>query len=77
MKNPWLSGFLSFIFPGLGHIYLGKIKKGVVLILSQLLAIALMYVIIGFFLWPILWIYSIVSSIKETKTQSGFADFIK
>lgn len=63
-KNPWFSGILSFIIPGLGHLYLGQTKKGIILILSNFLAIALMLVVIGFFLWPIVWIYSIVSAIK-------------
>ncbi|NEP90427.1 MAG: signal peptidase I [Okeania sp. SIO2C2] len=33
-KDPWLSVFLSrFIFPGVGHIYIGKIWLGVLLII--------------------------------------------
>lgn len=32
MKKKWLSVLLSFIFPGLGQIYLGKILRGVTFI---------------------------------------------
>ena len=27
-KKPWIAGLSSFLFPGLGHIYAGKIKRG-------------------------------------------------
>lgn len=63
-KNPWLAGILSFIIPGLGHLYLGQRKKAIILILSNFLAIGLMLVVIGFFLWPIVWIYAMASAIK-------------
>lgn len=30
-KKPWVAGLLSFFFPGVGHIYAGKIKRGFIL----------------------------------------------
>ncbi len=28
-KEPWLAALLSFIFPGIGHIYAGKVGRGI------------------------------------------------
>ncbi|MBT7087156.1 MAG: signal peptidase I [Desulfobacterales bacterium] len=31
IRKPWLAGLLSLLFPGLGHIYCGKAKHGIIL----------------------------------------------
>ena len=28
-RNPWVAGVLTFLFPGLGHVYCGEWKKGI------------------------------------------------
>ncbi|HEY96261.1 MAG TPA: hypothetical protein G4O15_15130 [Dehalococcoidia bacterium] len=32
--NPWLAGFLSLVFPGLGQVYIGKRALGAAFILA-------------------------------------------
>lgn len=34
MKNTFLAAILSFIFPGVGHLYIGQKKKGIALIIT-------------------------------------------
>lgn len=38
-KKPWLVGLLSVFFPGLGHIYAGKIKRGFILFFTWLITV--------------------------------------
>src|SRR6476659_3723064 len=38
-KSPTLAALLSFIFPGLGQIYAGQIRKGVIWAIPMLLVI--------------------------------------
>lgn len=62
MKKTWLAVLLSVIYPGLGHLYLGYVKKGVLLIITEFISILLISVVIGIFVYPVIWIYAIVSS---------------
>ncbi|WP_341278583.1 sugar ABC transporter permease [Paenibacillus sp. FSL H8-0537] len=70
LKKPWLAILLSFIYPGLGHLYLGYVKKGIVLLVVEFISILLISVVVGIFLYPIIWIYSIVNAYQlSTKSQ--------
>ena len=59
------SKFFTFIFallPGMGHMYVGMMKKGISLMLAFLAPIAVIFLTRGFevigFLLPIVWCYS-------------------
>ncbi|MGX1195915.1 sugar ABC transporter permease [Metabacillus sp. SLBN-84] len=69
MKKTWLSVLLSIIFPGLGHFYLGMFAQGVLLVgLAIVLSLLNEFVSVLFiFLFLIVWIYGLVSSVKSTK----------
>ena len=58
-KNPGLAAVLSFLIVGLGQVYNGQIGKGLVLIIFYFVSIVLCFVLIGFVLVPILWIYGV------------------
>jgi len=66
MKNKWISTVLSLLFPGLGHLYLGEVKKGILLVVADIISILLMSVIVGVILLPIVYIYAIIDSYKLT-----------
>ena len=66
-KNVLLSAILSFLFPGLGHLYLGLNTKGVSFIIAYIVSWALMFLLIGFVLAPIVWIWALIDSIKATE----------
>ncbi|MFC0524900.1 sugar ABC transporter permease [Pontibacillus salicampi] len=36
MKNPWISGFLSILLPGLGQFYLGKTALGIIFLIGYI-----------------------------------------
>ena len=67
MKKTWISVICSFLFPGLGHLYLGKILKGVIIIILNIIFTLLSGYLIGIPLMFGLWLYSIFNSIKLTK----------
>jgi TM2 domain-containing membrane protein YozV len=71
MKSKWIAGVLSFVFPGLGHLYLGQVKKGVILILVHIVSIVLTAFVIGIFTMVAVWIYAIINSVKQTELVNG------
>ena len=57
-KSPGLAIFLSFLHAGWGQIYNGEIAKGIVLMIIQFVNYLLMFVLIGFPLAFVTWLYS-------------------
>lgn len=66
-KNVLLSAILSFLFPGLGHLYLGLNRKGVSYIIAYIVSAILIFILIGFVLMIIVWIWALIDSIKSTE----------
>jgi TM2 domain-containing membrane protein YozV len=64
MKKTWIALLASFIFPGAGHFYLGRIKKGVLLIGFYIVSLLMTAFLIGFIPLIIVWIYSMIDSYK-------------
>jgi TM2 domain-containing membrane protein YozV len=52
----------SLFFPGLGQLYLGRPKRSAVIIAAGLAFVVLTFFLIGFVLFPILWLYGIYDS---------------
>ncbi len=66
-KNVLLAAILSFLFPGLGHLYLGLNKKGISFILAYIVSAILILLLIGAVLMIIVWIWALIDSIKSTE----------
>ena len=66
-KNVLLAAILSFIFPGLGHLYNGLNKKGVSFVIAYIVSFILVVIVIGFVLMIIVWIWALVDAIKTTE----------
>lgn len=64
MKNAGVAALLSFFFTGAGQIYNGEIGKGVGMLVLQVINIFLMFVLIGFFTYPAVWIWGIIDAKK-------------
>ncbi|MDR6999444.1 DUF6677 family protein [Neobacillus niacini] len=64
MKKAWLALVASFIFPGVGHFYLGRIKKGILLIAIYIISLLLTGFLVGYIPLIIVWIYSMIDSYK-------------
>lgn len=67
-KSALLSAILSFLFPGLGHLYLGLNKKGVSFIVAYIVSAILSLIFIGFVLMLIVWVWALIDSIKSTES---------
>ena len=66
-KNPSIAVVLSFFWPGLGQIYNGQIGKGVLFMIAAGLSALLMWVLIGFLIYPIIWIWGMVDANTSAK----------
>ena len=70
-KSVLLSAILSFLFPGLGHLYLGLSKKGISFIIAYIVSAILVFILIGFVLMLIVWIWALIDSIKVTEALNN------
>lgn len=66
-KNVLVSVILSMMLPGLGHLYLGLNTKGISFIIAIIVSWALVILLIGFVLIPIVWLWALIDSIKSTE----------
>jgi TM2 domain-containing membrane protein YozV len=57
--NPFVAAVLSAIFPGLGQIYNRELEKGIAVIVASFLAALSALVLIGFVLFPAVWLYAV------------------
>lgn len=69
-KNPILAAILSFFIVGLGQIYLGLTKKGIILFVAAIISGILMYFIIGWILWLIVWVYAIYDAYNSANKMN-------
>ena len=67
MKNPGVAAVLSFFFCGLGQIYNGQILKGIILLICYAISWLLMYILIGFIIVPILWIWGMYDAYRSAE----------
>ena len=66
-KNVLIAAILSFLFPGLGHLYLGLNTKGISFIIAYIVSAVLALLLIGAVLMIIVWLWALVDSIKSTE----------
>jgi TM2 domain-containing membrane protein YozV len=67
MRSPILAAILSLIVAGLGQIYNGQVTKGVIFIVIQLINGALTVVFIGWFLLPLVGLWSVIDAYMTAK----------
>ena len=68
-KNAILAAILSFILPGLGEIYVGKLMIGIILVIIALIATAAIFMVSSYawVVYIIVWIYAIYDSYTSAK----------
>ncbi len=72
-KNMIIAMILSIIWSGLGLIYAGDMKKGIILAVLAIIFEILLYMvnqIFGLFVF-IVWIYSLYATYKQVKAVNG------
>ena len=70
-KNPILAAILSFLIVGLGQIYLGLTKKGIILFVAAFVSGILTLFIIGWLLWLIVWGYAIYDAYNSANKMNN------
>ncbi|MCJ7602473.1 MAG: signal peptidase I [Desulfobulbaceae bacterium] len=66
-RKPWVAGLLTFLTIGLGHLYTGEARRGLILFFAQSILLAIFLPLV--LLWPSLVIYGLLFIV-------GFAYFI-
>lgn len=56
-KEPLFALVLSFFIPGLGQLYNGDARKGIILFVGAVVSALLMWVCLGFLTYLIIWLY--------------------
>lgn len=59
MRNPGIAGLISLFVPGGGQIYNGEIGKGLLMMFLAGLSFFLVFIVVGLFTGPVVWIWSI------------------
>jgi TM2 domain-containing membrane protein YozV len=78
-KRKWIAGLLAFLVPGIGHMYLGLMIKGIVLMLLVALDITaivfasmevdnVLSIVLLSLLMPIIYFYNLFDAIQSTDT---------
>lgn len=67
MKNAGIAAVLSFFISGLGQIYNGQIIKGLLFVAAYAISVALMHVLIGFLIFPIVWIWGMFDAYRTAE----------
>jgi TM2 domain-containing membrane protein YozV len=70
MRSPILAAVLSLIVAGLGQIYNGRVTKGVIFIIVQLINGALTAVLIGWLLLPLVGLWSMIDACMTAKRNN-------
>jgi len=66
-KNPSIATVLSFFWSGLGQMYNGQIVKGVMFLFAYGISALLIWVGVGLFILPIVWIWGMVDANTSAK----------
>lgn len=58
-ENPFVAAVYSAILPGLGQFYNREPQKGAAIIVATFLAVLSMLALVGFVLYPAIWLYAV------------------
>ena len=73
-KTGAFAAVLSFFIVGLGQVYLGLTKKGILLFFGAIVSGVLMLILIGWITWLLVWGYAIYDAYKSAeKMNMGIA----
>lgn len=68
--NPFVAAVLSVLLPGLGQLYNRELQKGIAVLIAGLVALASMAVLVGFILYPAVWLYAVWDAYVVAERQS-------
>ncbi len=59
-----IAAICSFFFPGLGQLVQGRIMAALMFFVAAVISGALIIVLVGYVLYPIVWIWGIIDAAK-------------
>ncbi|MBR6024771.1 MAG: zinc-ribbon domain-containing protein [Methanobrevibacter sp.] len=74
-KSAALGIILNFFVPGLGHIGCEFTHRGLNFLVMYVISIALMFVLIGFILVPVIWIWSMID-VNTCVNKANAGEFV-
>lgn len=72
--NPFVAAVLSAIFPGLGQLYNRELEKAIAVIVASFVAALSALVLIGFVLFPAVWLYAVWDAYTVADRQRAAAE---
>lgn len=72
--NPFVAAVLSAIFPGLGQLYNRELEKAIAVIVASFVAALSALVLIGFVLFPAVWLYAVWDAYTVADRQRAASD---
>lgn len=71
--NPFVAAVLSAVFPGLGQLYNRELEKGLAFVVGGTVAALSAVVLVGFVLYPAVWVYAIYDAYRVAERQGAAA----
>lgn len=68
--NPFVAALLSALFPGLGQLYNRELERGLAFVVASLVALFSALALVGFVLFPAIWVYSIYDAYTRAERPS-------
>jgi TM2 domain-containing membrane protein YozV len=68
--NPFVAALLSAVFPGLGQLYNRDLERGLAFIVGSMLALLSALVLVGFVLYPAVWVYAIYDAYTRAERRA-------
>ncbi|WP_313692052.1 zinc-ribbon domain-containing protein [Halorarum halobium] len=72
--NPFVAAVFSALVPGLGQLYNRELEKGLVVFVASVLAVFSTAILIGFLLYPAVWLFAIYDAYTVADRQSEERD---
>lgn len=72
--NPFVAAVLSALLPGLGQIYNRELGKGLAIMVGSFLAAVSALVLVGFVLFPAIWLYAVYDAYRVAEAQATTTD---
>lgn len=72
--NPFVAALLSAVFPGLGQLYNRELERGLAFMVASLVAALSALVLVGFVLYPAVWLYAIYDAYTRAERTTDDAE---
>jgi TM2 domain-containing membrane protein YozV len=75
-RRRWLGVLISFFIPGLGSIVNGSVGMGVLILVIWLIGVALTFVLVGFYIILVAWVWGLVDGVLSADRRNRRHDTV-